>query len=50
MDDDFYTFDDTRQRFIGKRSRKMYRSGERIKVEVARVDMFKRQIDFRIAE
>lgn len=50
LDDDFYGYDDTRKRFIGKRTRKMYRAGDKVKVEVARVDMFKRQIDFRIAE
>lgn len=50
LDDDFYSFDDVRQRFVGKRTRKIYRAGDRVRVEVARVDLFKRQIDFRVAE
>jgi ribonuclease R len=49
LDDDFYAFDETRQRFIGKHTRKIYKAGDRVKVEVSRVDVFKKQIDFRIA-
>ena len=50
LDDDFYQFDATRQRFVGKRRRKVYAIGDKIEVEVADVDTFKRQVDFRIAE
>ena len=49
LDDDFYQFDAVRQRFVGKRRRKVYAIGDRIDVEVADVDTFKRQVDFRIA-
>jgi ribonuclease R len=49
LGDDFYSFDEARQRFIGNRTRRIYRSGDRLKVEVSRVDLFKKQIDFRIA-
>lgn len=47
--DDFYDFDAIRQRFVGKRNRKVYQIGEKIEVEVANVNMFKRQVDFRPA-
>ena len=50
LDDDFYQFDATRQRFVGKRRRKVYGIGDHIEVEVADVDTFKRQVDFRIAD
>ncbi|MGB8169693.1 MAG: ribonuclease R [Chthoniobacteraceae bacterium] len=43
---DFYEFDATRQRFIGRRSRTGYQLGDRLTVIVARVDASRRQIDF----
>ena len=46
--DDFYTFDNVRLRFVGKRRRKVYQIGDHIEVEVADVDTFKRQVDFRV--
>jgi transcriptional accessory protein Tex/SPT6 len=48
--DDFYTFDNVRLRFVGKRRRKIYQIGDHIEVEVAEVDTFKRQVDFRIVD
>ena len=50
LDDDFYQFDAVRLRFVGKRRKKIYGIGDHLKVEVANVDTFKRQVDFRIAE
>ncbi len=50
LDDDFYNFDATRLRFLGKRNRRMYAIGDRLRVEVANVDIFKRQVDFRPAK
>ena len=49
MDDDFYIFDATRSRLIGKHSRKILKAGDELRVEVSRVDPFKQQIDFKIA-
>ena len=49
LDDDFYQFDAVRQRFVGKRRRKVYAIGDHLTVEGADVDTFKRQVDFRIA-
>ena len=50
LDDDFYTFDATRLRFVGKRNRRVFAIGDRLRVEVANVDTFKRQVDFRPAK
>ncbi len=48
LDDDFYQFDPVRLRFVGKRRRKVYGIGDHLRVEVANVDTFKRQVDFRV--
>jgi ribonuclease R len=50
IDDDFYAFDDVRRRLIGKRTRRTFKVGDRVRVIVARVDLFKRQVDFQIAK
>lgn len=43
---DFYTFDNARQRFVGRRTKKTYKAGDEIKVIVVRADPFKQQLDF----
>ncbi len=47
LDDDFYHYDQKAERLVGKRTRRIIKIGDRLKVQVARVDIFKRQIDFR---
>lgn len=49
LDDDFYTHDAARGRFVGKKTRRIYAAGQEIEVIVARVDMFKQQVDFKPA-
>ena len=49
LTDDFYVFDPARRQLIGRRSRKRFRVGDNLSVFVARVDLFKRQVDFAIA-
>ena len=44
--DDFYTYDQARQRFIGRRTKKIYKAGDTIEVIIARADPFKQQLDF----
>ena len=44
--DDFYAFDQVRLRFVGKKTGRIYKVGDDFKVIVARVDAYKRQIDF----
>ena len=46
LGDDFYTFDQARQRFVGRRTKKTYQAGDELQVIVARVDPFKQQLDF----
>ena len=48
--DDFYLFDAVQRRLIGRRSRKRFAVGDQIRVFVAKVDPFKRQIDFSLAD
>jgi len=49
LTDDFYVFEPARRQLIGRRSRKRFSVGDRLSVFVARVDVFKRQVDFAIA-
>jgi ribonuclease R len=50
LKDDFYVFHPTQRRFIGRQSRRRFSVGDQLRVFVARVDVFKRQVDFAIAE
>jgi ribonuclease R len=49
LTDDFYVFEPARRQLIGRRSRKRFSIGDDLSVFVARVDLFKRQVDFAIA-
>jgi ribonuclease R len=49
LTDDFYSFEPARRQLIGRRSRKRFSVGDQLSVFVARVDTFKRQVDFTIA-
>ena len=49
IEDDFYVFDDRRRHLVGRRTRRVIRLGDRITVQVAKVDSFKKQVDFRLA-
>ena len=50
LTDDFYVFQPAQRRLIGRRSRKRFGVGDQVRVFVARVDPFKRQIDFALAD
>lgn len=50
LNDDFYLFDAAQRTFIGRRTHRRFSPGEELRVFVARVDRFKRQIDFAIAD
>jgi ribonuclease R len=50
LTDDFYRFDAAQRRLIGRRTNRRYAVGDEIRVFVARVDTFKQQIDFAIAD
>ena len=47
--DDFYELDSRRNQLIGRRTRRVIKIGDKIEVQVAKVDRFKKQVDFRLA-
>ncbi|MBI3868440.1 MAG: ribonuclease R [Verrucomicrobia bacterium] len=50
VEDDFYVFDPARNNLVGRRSRRVIRLGDRVTVQVAKVDTFKKQVDFRLVQ
>lgn len=48
LDDDFYEFDEKNFQLIGNRTRKKYQLGDMINIEIARANLAKKQLDFRI--
>jgi ribonuclease R len=50
MHDDFYVFDPARNHLVGRRTRRIIRLGDTLQVQVAKVDTFKKQVDFRVVE
>jgi ribonuclease R len=50
LTDDYYHYDEEAHTLEGKKSRKRYRLGDRVTIEVVRVDRTRRQVDFRVAE
>ena len=49
MEDDFYIYDEQRNQLIGRRTRRVIRLGDKLEVQVAKVDTAKKQVDFRLA-
>lgn len=49
LTDDYYHFDEGSHSLEGGRRKKRFRLGDRVKVEVARVDVQRRMLDFRLA-
>jgi len=49
MDDDFYIYEEQRNQLIGRRTRRIIRLGDKLEVQVAKVDTAKKQVDFRLA-
>ena len=50
LQNDYYTYDASGQRLIGERTRRVYRLGDRVRVQVMRVDLDERKIDLQIVE
>lgn len=50
LTDDFYEFDPTRNLVTGRRTRRVIRLGDRLEVQVLKVDRFKKQVDFQLAQ
>jgi ribonuclease R len=49
LEDDFYIYEPERNHLIGRRTRKVIRLGDRLSVQVANVDSYKKQVDFKLA-
>jgi ribonuclease R len=49
IEDDFYVFDEMRRNLVGRRTRRVIKLGDKLTVQVAKVDSFKKQVDFRLA-
>ncbi len=50
FDDDLYEFLEERMAFVGKRRKRAFRVGDLIRVQLARADLERRQIDFKWVE
>jgi ribonuclease R len=49
ISDDFYQFDATRSQLVGRRTRRVFKLGDNVEVQIAKVDTFKRQVDFKLS-
>ena len=49
IEDDFYVFDESRRTLVGRRTRRVIRLGDKLTVQVAKADSFKKQVDFCLA-
>ena len=50
LPDDYYYFDDASHSLVGQRHKRRYRLGDKVKVKVVRVDLQRRQLDFRVVD
>lgn len=48
LTDDFYLFDQQRGQVVGRRTRRVFKLGDRVEVQIAKVNTFKRQVDFKL--
>jgi ribonuclease R len=48
LTDDYYYFEEAHHSLIGRRTKKRYRLGDKVRVSVVRVDVQRRQLDFRV--
>lgn len=50
LDDDFYELDEKNYRLIGRRTKREYRLGQTINVNIVRANLERKQLDFTLAE
>jgi ribonuclease R len=50
LEDDFFVFEPARNHLVGRRSRRVIKLGDQVTVQVAKVDRFKKQVDFRLVK
>ncbi len=48
LTDDYYYYDDASHSLTGRRTKRRYRLGDKVPVKVVRVDLQRRQLDFRV--
>ena len=48
INDDFYIYDDLNKQLIGKETKKVYKLGQKVKIEVVFADKQTRKIDFKL--
>jgi ribonuclease R len=48
LTEDYFDFDERSHSLIGRRTRRRYRLGDKVHVQVVRVDLQRRQLDFRV--
>ncbi len=48
IQDDFFIFDQARGHLVGRRTRRIIKLGDRLTVQVYKVDTFKKQVDFQL--
>jgi len=49
LEDDFYVYDPLKMALVGKHRKKVIALGDRLKVRVTKVDLYKKQVDFQLA-
>ena len=50
LQDDFFVFEPTRNQLIGRRTRRVIKLGDKLAVQVYKVDTFKKQVDFQLVK
>lgn len=48
LEDDFYVFDPRARRVTGRRNRRTIQLGDRVDVQILKIDRFKKQVDFKL--
>jgi len=50
LDDDFYIFDEKNYCLIGRHSHRKYQLGDQVRIEIAKANLEKKQLDFRLVK
>jgi ribonuclease R len=50
LPDDYYRYQETQQRLVGRRTRRVFQLGDRVRVQVARVDLKRRHVNLVLVE
>jgi ribonuclease R len=50
LPDDYYRYEEARQRLVGRRHRRVFQLGDQVQVKVARVDLKRRHVNLILVE